>query len=255
MKSCILFTITILPCLIICFFLLYPIIANQNRIIKGEEKLVILKKPDASLFEWYEMINKHLTFPLDHHYGSHAIVLLAVLYASKSGPILELGMGSTSTPLLHGLALEQNRLLISADSDIRWINYYSDLFRNTTLHKLRHVEVESEMGIEWAKSGLQDHQAWSVVFIDHRPGPRRQFELMVYADRSDIVILHDTEQSTLYKYDRGLAVYPYKYRFTKLKTYTDVLSLKNATIIERIRYLLESTPDYFFSNTTLNKKS
>jgi hypothetical protein len=250
MKFYFLFLISILPCLLVTIFVLYPIITTKNQILKIGKHIVFVKK-HSGLNEWHQMIYKHLKFPLDHQYGSHAIVLLAVLYASKTGPILELGMGSTSSPLLHRLALEQKRIIYSADTDLRWINYYSNFTVNNTLHQLKYVEIKSEMGIEWAKSGIANFADWTVVFIDHRPGPRRQFDLLLYADRSDIVVLHDTEHASLYKYDQGLSVYPYKYRFTKLRTYTDVLSLKNETVIKTIRYLLESTPDYYFSNITL----
>jgi len=44
------------------------------------------------------MIHKYFKFPL-YHYGSHEIILLAALYASKLDPIFELGMASTSSPL------------------------------------------------------------------------------------------------------------------------------------------------------------
>jgi hypothetical protein len=255
MKSRLTIAVTILPCLVIFFIIVYPTISNQNRIIKVGKKFLLMKPTDTALYEWHKMIHKYLTFPLDHGYGSHAIVLLAVLYATQSGPILELGMGSTSSPLLHNLAIDQKRLLVSADSDIRWINYFNYFTLNNTLHKLKHIEVKTEMGIEWASSALHVMQDWSVVFIDHRPGGRRQFDLTLYAKYSHIVVLHDTEKSDLYKYGRGLSVYPYKYRFKKLKTYTDVLSEKNETIINRVQYLLASIPDIYFTNITLNEIS
>jgi len=252
MKSYLFFIVSIPPCLLISFFIFYPSISNENYIIKVGKQSIFINKNDNFVYEWHQMMLKHLKFPLDNHYGSHAIVLLAVLYVSKSGPILELGMGPTSTPLLHNVALQQKRVLISADSDLQWINHFSYFTVNNSLHKLKYIEVKSQMGIEWSQSGIHDFQDWTVVFIDHRPGTRRQFDLMLYADRSRIVVLHDTEQSSLYKYGSGLSVYPYQYRFTKLKTFTDVLSLKNETVIKKIGYLLESTPDYYFSNITLN---
>ncbi|CAF1218095.1 unnamed protein product [Rotaria sp. Silwood1] len=232
---------------------------NENRITKIENQILNIEKylniieEDRILIEWNRMIHKYLQLPLDNHYGSHAIVLLAALYATKSGPILELGMGTTSTPLLHRLALEQKRFLLSADSDLRWINHFSSFAENNTFHQLKYVEIKSEMGIEWASSNLAYYKNWTVVFIDHRPGPRRQFDLMGYSHRSDIVILHDTERSSLYQYTQGLSLYRYQYRFTKLKTYTDALSSKNETVIQLIRHLLEATPDYYFSNRTLNE--
>ena len=204
--------------------------------------------------EWTRLIRTYLRLPVDHHYGSHAIVLLAALFLSRSGPILELGMGLTSTSLLHRFSVAQNRFLLSTDSDLRWINYFRSIIVNRTQHEFLHIEVNTEMGVEWATSSLADRKNWSLVLIDHRPGPRRKFDLMLYSQRSDLVILHDTESSVLYQYDEGLRYYPFRYRFTRLKTYTDVLSAKNGMLIEKIRRLLESTPESVFANTTSEKQ-
>ena len=205
---------------------------------------------ESTSHEWTRMIRTHLRLPVDHHYGSHAIVLLAALFLSRSGPILELGMGSTSTPLLHRFSVEQNRFVLSTDSNLRWINYFRSINANQTQHEFLHIEVNTEMGVEWATSALADRKNWSLVLIDHRPGPRRKFDLMLYAQRSDLVVLHDTESSALYQYDEGLIYYPFRYRFTRLKTHTDVLSAKNQVLIDKIRRLLESTPDWIFFNRT-----
>lgn len=252
MKLHALVVVSIISLLFTIFFIFFPSKINSVQVKKIERELQIHEEGNTST-EWDRMIRKYLTFPLDNHYGSHAIVLLAALYVTKSGPILELGMGTSSSPLLHRLAFEQNRFLLSADSDLRWINYFNSFTINNTLHELKHVDVKTEMGIEWATSNLEDYKNWTIVFIDHRPGARRQFDLLSYSHRSDIVILHDTEQSSLYQYNLGLSFYRYKYRFTKLKTYTDSLSSKNKTLIEQLRNLLDSTPDYYFSNTTPNQ--
>lgn len=249
MKFWLLF-LSVLPCLIVTFCIIYPIISNQQRILKVGEQILIFHPKDP-FFEWHQVMAKYLNFPLDHHYGSHAVVLLAALYLSKTGPILELGMGSSSTPILHRLSFEQKRLLISADSDQRWINRYRSFTKNNSFHQLRHIEVTTEMGVEWATSGIADTANWSVVFIDHRPGPRRKFDLMLYASRSDLVILHDTEKSSLYKYDEALPLYPHQYRFERLNTHTDVLSMNNAKLVKDIRVLLRSIPNFYFGNVTL----
>ena len=249
MKLWLLF-LSVLPCLIVTFCIIYPIISNEKRIFKIGDQLLIVHRKDP-FYEWHKVMAKYLNFPLDHSYGSHAIVLLAAVYLSKTGPILELGMGSSSTPILHRLSFDQKRLLVSADSDQRWINRYTSFTKNNSFHRLRHIAVNTEMGVEWAMSGIADSANWSVVFIDHRPGPRRKFDLMLYATRSDLVVLHDTEKTSLYKYHEGLPLYPYQYRFQKLNTHTDVLSLTNAKLIEDIRVLLKSIPDYYFGNITL----
>ena len=236
-------------CVIAVLILLTLLLICLPPLLISKPILPISTNPSA-LVEWTELIRQYLKLPLDHHYGSHAIVLLAAVFLSRTGPMLELGMGMTSTPLLSQFAREQQRRLVSADSDLRWINYFSSLSKNNSWHQFKHVDVQSEMGVEWAMSNLEESENWTLVFIDHRPGPRRQFDLMSYAHRSTLVILHDTEKSGLYKYESGLKYYPYQYRFTRLKTFTDALSTSNASLVENIRYLLESTPASFFSNQT-----
>ena len=219
-------------------------------LLLGLPSLLNKKSNPPLVDEWPRWIRQYLKMPLDEHYGSHALVLLAALFVCRTGPMLELGMGMSSTTLLSRFSLEQRRRLLSADSDLRWINYFSSLAKNNSYQRFQHVEVKSEMGMEWAMSNLEDAENWTLVFIDHRPGARRQFDLMSYAFRSELVIIHDTEKSGLYQYEQGLKYYPHRYRFTRLKTFTDALSTRNASLIESIRRLLESTPSTFFANQT-----
>ncbi|UJR38416.1 hypothetical protein I4U23_031084 [Adineta vaga] len=254
-KSRMFVVIGLITCPFIFFCVFSPNETILNPIIKAGNELKSTEKSNFSA-EWNETIVRYLKFPLDNAYGSHAIVLLAAAYATESGAILELGMGSTSTPILHCVSTEQKRFVLSADSDIRWVNHFISLYGNSTLHQMMHVDVQSQMGVEWARADIHSAATWSIVFIDHRPGPRRQFDLFGYSSRSTLVILHDTEQSALYNYGTGLRAYPYQYRFTKLKTYTDVLSSKNETLLNRIRFLLETVPDSYFSpNVTLKESS
>jgi hypothetical protein len=248
----VIFGILLSPFIFFCLF--NPRKSLETQIFKIANEFKVIPKDNFSR-EWNETIHKYLTFPLDTHYGSHAIVLLAAAIATKSGPILELGMGSTSTVLLHRLAIDQKRFLLSADSNLRWVSYFRSHLGNDSLHKIKYVEVNTEMGVEWAKADFGDSHNWSIVFIDHRPGPRRQFDLMLYAQRSTLVILHDTEQTSLYKYEEGLSAYHDKYRFTRLPTYTDVLSVNSEALIKKIRFLLESIPDHYFPKLNLTKTS
>ena len=190
MKSHFLFVLSICPCICILSFFIYSShLSKPNRLFKVGKEYVLVKQDSP-------------------------IVLLGAAYVCNQGPILELDMGMTSTPLLHKLALDQKRRLVSADSDRQWTNQFLTLFGNKTSHRIRHVEVQSETGFEWSLAGLSDLENWTIVLIDHRPGPRRQFELMLYSQRSDLV----------------------------------VLSSKNESIVQRIDYLLETTPDSYFVN-------
>ena len=47
-------------------------------------------------------------------------------YARKTdGPILELGIGDGSTPLLHEICKDKNRFLISVENDPAWRDKYA----------------------------------------------------------------------------------------------------------------------------------
>jgi hypothetical protein len=178
---------------LLCLLMIFYIFSSKKStlkplIITTTPKIILISETHKNFNEWNEIMKEYLEFSLDNHYGSHTIVLLAALYICNSGPILELGMESNSTPLLHRLTKDQNRFLLSADSDRRWINYFSSLTSNSTHHQLKYVQVQSEMGIEWATSNLEEYRNWSIVFVDHRPGPRRQFDLMSYFHRSHLVI-------------------------------------------------------------------
>lgn len=245
---------SLLVCPLILFLSLSSRFGLRQQFVSIGYDLGLVEQSNFSA-AWSAFMHRYLTFPLDHSYGSHAVVLLAAAYACDSGAILELGMGSSSTPLLHRLAVDQRRFLFSADSDIRWVNYFLAQFgSNRSEHHMRHVEVKSEMGVEWSSADIDSAANWSIVFIDHRPGPRRQFDLYMYAGRSPLVILHDTEKSAMYKYAEGLQLYPYQYRFSRLSTFTDVLSRTNGTLVARIRFLLESIPNRFFANVTSKDK-
>ncbi len=70
--------------------------------------------------------------------GSHFPVLAAaVARTAGQGPVLELGMGDYSTPMLHLLC--HDRLLVSADNSARWVARY-EAFRSPR-HELHFVDV------------------------------------------------------------------------------------------------------------------
>ena len=147
--------------------------------------------------------------------GSHIPVLIKAMGISE-GPVLELGTGLNSTPVLHWLCHEMKRKMDSYESipmfhRIAW-NYENDF------HKTHFVT-------DWDKD-LQIDRHWGVVFIDHAPGKRRNVEMARLADNADYVIVHDTEPRSdwHYKYSNSFDKYKYRYDYTDAYPHTSIFS-------------------------------
>lgn len=116
------------------------------------------------------------------YYGSHRPALYRALLATRDDkrPVLELGMGDTSTQLLHDCCDATGRRLFSVETDDSW------------REKLAHLAVgfhvfAKEPPNEFPIESMQ----WSVALIDHAPANDRYRELDRLADRCVIIVIHD----------------------------------------------------------------
>lgn len=113
-------------------------------------------------------------------WGSHLSPLLACVCATR-GPVLELGIGHFSTPILHAVCENLGRRLVSVEDNEEWFSAF------TKYSKGSHVVV------------LKDYDAiatenWGVVFIDNSPGGiRRKTDFVRFIKSSDYVVVHDYE--------------------------------------------------------------
>jgi hypothetical protein len=115
-------------------------------------------------------------------YGTHLPILLKVVEATK-GDVLELGIGSSSTPALHKICLEQNRRLDSYDMDVHYVDQYSRQHRSPN-HSYYWID-------DWSMAGID--RPWSVALIDHRPAARRRIDAVRLKDFAEYIVIHDTE--------------------------------------------------------------
>lgn len=192
---------------------------------------------DELSIQWLDTIKRYIPFPLEDGYGSHKLVLLAasIVTGHDQSPVMEMGCGYHSTGLFHQIVVnEQKRFLLSTDTDRDWLEKF-EANMTTSLHQFRHIAQTSD----WDTVGI-DRPRWSIIFVDHKPGDRRVVDIIRLANVTDIMIVHDTETEG-YNYERGLAQFPYRYRFKYLKLHTDVVSKSNATLHQRIQRLLELT--------------
>lgn len=150
-----------------------------------------------------------------HHpdWGSHIPMLIALLDKTR-GPVLELGLGISSTPLLHMLCADRNRELVSYENEPKFI----EMFRKyqTKDHAIRLVE-------DWDKIDIS--QPWSVALVDHKPDGHRYLEAQRLTQAA-YVILHDSqpEATELYHYDLVYPLFKHRFDYTKFPTHTTVLS-------------------------------
>jgi hypothetical protein len=147
---------------------------------------------------------------------------------NTEGPILELGAGDTSTPLLHALCAPQRRSLVTADTNRGWLERYADL--QTDWHRLVHAGPDVADGERERPAGAQDledvmagAEQWGVVLVDHQPGERRAADILHLRSRAHVFVVHDVEEPS-YNYKRILAQFRYAYTYNRYTSWTAVVS-------------------------------
>ena len=148
-------------------------------------------------------------------HSTHFPVLMEAMRRT-TGPVLELGVGLYSTPLLHWLCYPSGRKLVSYDSSVQWAHTHRDYVRGA--HELQYVNSFDDAPIE---------QPWDVAFVDHSPAERRAVDIRRLAPWAQYVVVHDTEGrlDKSYQFSDIYPLFKYRYEFNKAGTpYTTVLS-------------------------------
>lgn len=157
-----------------------------------------------------------IDFNLAPIYSSHLPILIKVLQKS-SGPVLELGAGVFSTPILHWLCLEAKRPLVTYENDKE--HFEMNKIFETDMHKIIFVN-------DWSEAKIDDIH-WGLVFVDHEPSERRRVEVARFAQKADYIVVHDTEPDHDYKYDfinKAFPLFKHRYNYKRRRPYTTVLS-------------------------------
>jgi len=137
--------------------------------------------------------------------------LLAACVARTPGPVLELGMGAYSTPLLHAMCPDVR--LLSLESDEAWFREFSYLLKGRHEGLLIH---------DWARAPIDDDH-WSVVLVDHQPAARRVVEIERLRGKADYLVVHDTEHR-LYGYEPVLTTFKQRVECQRYAPWTSVVS-------------------------------
>ncbi|GEM_PF-1185328 len=150
----------------------------------------------------------------DSQYGTHMTPLFTAV-VNTDGPVLELGCGDFSTPMLHALCSVKKRFLLSAESNKNWQKLFFDLKREW--HKFKYVSSVQD----WANVGSGIN--WSVVLVDHAPGEQRIVDIERLRPNTEIFVIHDTEDP-VYGYEPLLSTFKYKYTYKRYNTTTMLVS-------------------------------
>jgi hypothetical protein len=198
---------------------------------------------------WQDALVFYLSYPIDVTSGSHAIPLLASLWVSD-GPILELGCGWYSTPVVHRISAVQDRKVLTADSVYAWLSYF--LFFASDKHELclvndndtpvKNVNDNVHVVRSWDAIG-REQPNWGVVIVDHQPADQRAVDLLRLRDHVDLFLVHDTEpkQNIVYKLERHLETFTYRTVFGPdwSSIFADVVSDTRPELIRAVQMLCE----------------
>lgn len=150
--------------------------------------------------------------------GSH-LPILCKAYELGDGPILEMGSGMWSTPILHQLARARGkRRILTLETDPKWYEINKSMFESP-MHEFKLVE-------DWETENLIDETHWGLVLVDHRPAKRRHKDIIRLKYRAHYILAHDTEPeiNKYYRFDRCNEHFRFKYEFKEITPNTTVYS-------------------------------
>ena len=126
---------------------------------------------------------------------------LAGCVAHTDGPVLELGSGLYSTPVLHAMC--QGRELVTTDSNAAWLDRLRYMESDT--HRFVHVE-------DWERLPLLDRD-WSVALVDQSPGRSRARTIARLKDRAEFIVVHDSQAHEYYGFEPLLSSFRFRADF------------------------------------------
>ena len=122
---------------------------------------------------------------LSKNFTTHLPMLMKCVNVTD-GPVMELGGGYFSTPVLHWMCREKGRYLLTYDDDAVYFPFIKG-FRSRT-HRVRLID-------NW--DNLEPNIHWSVVLVDHGNSMQQRAESIIkLKDTADFIVVHDTEHRT-----------------------------------------------------------
>jgi hypothetical protein len=146
-------------------------------------------------------------------WSSHFPVLIKTIRITY-GPILEIGTGLYSTPLIHWMCFDKKRPIVSCEHDPKYYKYSKQF--SDTFHEICFID-------DWSKFDIRAY--WDIVFIDCDSGARWGLAEKL-CNNSQYIILHDTDPklNNEYHYDKIFPLFKYRYDYIKASPNTSIVS-------------------------------
>jgi hypothetical protein len=141
-------------------------------------------------------------------YGTHLVPLMACV-VETSGPVLELGCGRWSTPVLRAYCLAAKREFVSVDSNRKWAD-----------------RIGKPLGMTIGFPRLEElaRREWSVVLVDHDPWFVRVYDANRFS-KSEFVLVHDSQfEDIAPQLAQSLPNWQHHYEYTGASPNTMILS-------------------------------
>ena len=147
-------------------------------------------------------------------YGTHQRLLVKWMMQT-TGPVIELGAGNYSTPILHEIAAAQGRHLTTVDNNPDWLNRFK-LFENDG-HTLELLQSWNDFKPE----------SCGLAFVDHADPPShpRWLQVQKLLPVAGVIVIHDTEDDQ-YGYAKLMDQIEIIDEDRTFKTHTQVIRLK-----------------------------
>lgn len=131
-------------------------------------------------------------------WDSHRPMLWLAVQKTE-GLIVEAGMGDGSTELLHNYSTE--RVVAHLDNNKEWVSKFE--------------KEKGYLNIVYVKDWLEDNllpEEIGLLFVDLAPGEVRKEFIAKWADKSKVIVAHDTEPGANYVYGMAEVLSTFKYR-------------------------------------------
>lgn len=156
---------------------------------------------------------KWLSITIDYNKGwsTHMPVLIQ-LAGMTDGPIMEVGTGVYSTPLLHWLCHPKKRRLISYEKDKNFIHVAKQYV--APFHSIRQIDDYQNIPVKGY---------YSIIFIDHEGHDRGKTAVRL-KDLADYIVLHDSNVPSKNAYHLIPEAFKYYRNYEHARPWTGVAS-------------------------------
>lgn len=149
-------------------------------------------------------------------FGTH-LAALTEACARSTGPIIEVGAGTYSTPALLEIAKASGRDLVTVERHDEWVTPFVDLAVQLGMLDRYHVTRDLETGL-----AAFDH--YGVALVDGEAAERAP-AVLALLPKCDYIVVHDTERLGDYAgLAEAIATARYRHDFTDVDPWTSVLS-------------------------------